>query len=131
MKDMGVLIEITTLLIPSLNDSEEEIQQLAEWVVNEIGPDTPMHFTRFYPQHRLKHLPPTPMEKILRAREIAMTEGAQYVYVGNVGDGEGESTWCPHCGTRLIERRGYTVIRSTLYGDRCPSCAAPIHGIWS
>ena len=129
MKEMDVMVEITNLLIPTLNDSEEETRQLSAWVVQELGPETPLHFTRFYPRHQLKDLSPTPVEILLRAREIAMENGASHVYVGNITDRVGESTWCPGCGSLLVERTGYS-IQSNLTEGSCPSCARQLHGLW-
>lgn len=124
------MLEVTNLLIPTLNDSETETKQLCSWVAEDLGPETPLHFSRFFPQNQLKHLPPTPEDTILRAREIAIEAGLQFVYVGNMHSAEGENTSCPHCGKRLIERHGYTVRRNHIANGNCPDCKAPIYGIW-
>ena len=131
MKECGVMLEITNLIIPTLNDSEEETRQLCGWVAENLGVDTPLHFSRFFPQHQLKHLPPTPTETILRAREIAQEEGLQFVYVGNMQCDEGESTHCPGCEKLLIERHGYTVHQNRIVNGQCPACRTSIFGIWS
>ncbi len=131
MKECGVLLEVTNLLIPTLNDSEEETRQLCEWVVEHLGNQTPIHFSRFFPQNKLKHLPPTPEETILSARQIAIEAGLHFVYVGNMSDGAGENTWCPNCETLLIQRRGFEVLNNVLENGCCPTCAAPIHGLWN
>jgi pyruvate formate lyase activating enzyme len=130
MKKSGVMLEITNLIIPTLNDSEEETKQLCNWVVDHLGIDTPLHFSRFFPQHQLKHLPPTPTKTILRAREIAQETGLQFVYVGNMQSDEGENTQCPGCGKLLIKRHGYAIHQNHLANGICPACQTPIHGIW-
>jgi pyruvate formate lyase activating enzyme len=130
MKECGVMLEVTNLIIPTLNDSKEETKQLCGWVVENLGPETPLHFSRFFPQNQLKHLPPTPIETILHAREIAIESGLQFVYVGNMQDAEGESTHCPGCGELLIERHGYSVRQNQIKDSACPSCHTPIYGTW-
>jgi pyruvate formate lyase activating enzyme len=114
-------IELITLLIPTLNDSDGEIRALSKWVA-ELGKDIPLHFTGYYPANRMA-LPPTPGETLLRARKIAMEEGLRYVYTGNrPGDG-GENTGCPKCGTVAVERFGFEVVANRLAkGARCPDC---------
>jgi len=99
IRESGVHLEIVNLVIPTLNDSPDDLRELARWVVTELGPDVPLHFSRFYPQYRLTNLPPTPVETLEEARSIAMEEGARYVYVGNVPGHPAESTYCPglHC----------------------------------
>ena len=114
----------------TINDSEEETKQLCGWVTENLGPETPLHFSRFFPQNQLKHLPPTPTDTILRAREIARSAGLQYVYVGNMQSDEGENTYCPNCSKLLIARRGYTVHKNLAASGRCPACHAQIPGIW-
>lgn len=130
MKECGVFIEITNLLIPTLNDSEDETKRLCNWIAKHLGPETPLHFSRFFPQHRLKHLPPTPVETLQNARAIAIKAGLQFVYVGNMEDRAGESTFCPGCETLLIQRRGYQVSQMRLKDGKCPNCGYSIHGIW-
>ena len=130
MKDCGVMLEVTNLIIPTLNDSEEETRQLCGWVVENLGPETPLHFSCFFPQNKLKHLPPTPPDTVLRAREIALEAGLQFVYVGNMQSAAGESTHCPVCGKLLIERHGYTLLQNRIEKGHCPACQTPIIGIW-
>ncbi len=130
MKAGGVFLEITNLLIPTLNDSTEETKQLCNWVIENLGDETPLHFSRFFPQHQLQHLPPTPEETLLHAREIALNAGLKFVYVGNLQSREGESTRCPRCGKLLIERRGYRVVKNRIDLGKCPGCKTPIPGIW-
>ena len=125
------MLEITNLIIPTLNDSEDETKQLCDWVVKNLGPETPLHFSRFFPQNQLKQLPPTPTNTILRAREIALDAGLQHVYVGNMQSDEGEDTCCPGCGELLVERCGYTIRQNRITKGQCPECRTSISGVWS
>ena len=125
------VFEITNLIIPTLNDSEQEIRNLCEWIKQHLGDSTPLHFSRFFPQNKLKHLPPTSEDIIRRARETAYEIGLKHVYVGNMADREGEHTWCPGCKIRLIERRGYHVIHNRIKDGCCPDCSTAIHGLWN
>jgi pyruvate formate lyase activating enzyme len=130
MKESGVLLEITNLIIPTLNDSEEETKRLCGWVVENLGSETPLHFSRFFPQNKLKHLPPTPPDTLLRAREIALESGLHFVYLGNLQADIGQDTLCPTCGKILIERHGYAIQNNLEPGGRCPGCATRIPGIF-
>lgn len=130
MKECGVMLEITNLIIPTLNDSEVEIRNLCLWVVENLGAETPLHFSRFFPQHRLRHLPLTTEVAIRRARDIALECGLFFFYVGNMSDGEGEHTWCKGCGTLLIERHGYQISKNILQNGSCPRCGSLIYGVW-
>ncbi|MDI3281207.1 MAG: hypothetical protein QJR13_07560 [Bacillota bacterium] len=112
-------VEVTNLLIPGRNDSEEEIAALVEWLAERVGPDTPLHFSRYFPRYRYQ-LPPTPLATLRRARELAERR-LRYVYLGNVWEEEGNDTRCPRCGEAVIERRGYSV-RTHLDGARCGYC---------
>jgi pyruvate formate lyase activating enzyme len=126
-----VWTEITTLLIPSLNDSDREIGALAAWVAGELGPDVPLHFTAFHPDHRLRHLPRTPLAKLRQARDLARREGLRHVYTGNVVDPGGAATACPACGDVLVERLGYSVTVCRLDSTGlCPNCGSPVAGCW-
>jgi pyruvate formate lyase activating enzyme len=128
-RETQVWFEITTLLIPTLNDSDAEIRQLSEWVLKELGPDVPLHFTAFHPDWKLRDLPPTPPETLRRARRIARQVGLHYVYTGNVHDPDGGTTYCPGCGEALIVRDWYEIPVYRLTDDgRCPSCHTPIAG---
>ena len=126
-----VWTEIVTLVIPTLNDSEAEVRSLARFVRDEVGPETPLHFTRFHPTYRLTNLPPTPVAALEKAREIALAEGLAFVYVGNVPGHAGESTYCPGCRARLIRRVGMATVENRLKGGACPDCARVIPGVWS
>jgi pyruvate formate lyase activating enzyme len=130
MNECNVMLEVTNLLIPTLNDSEGETRQLCDWIAENLGESTPLHFSRFFPQYQLKHLPPTPTETILRARQIAIAAGLKHVYVGNMSDGAGENTWCPSCRKLLIERQGYHVVKISMRRGVCPDCEMVINGIW-
>jgi pyruvate formate lyase activating enzyme len=127
----GIWLEIVVLLIPTLNDSEEEARDLARWVRTNLGPDVPMHFTRFHPTYRLTNLPPTPVATLERAWRAAQSEGLHFAYLGNVPGHPGESTRCPGCGTTLIERVGFEVVANVLKKGECPACARAIPGVWT
>jgi len=130
MKECGVMLEITNLLIPTLNDSKEETVQLCDWIAANLGEETPLHFSRFYPQNQLKHLPQTPIETILGARQIGLDRGLKHVYVGNISDREGEMTRCPKCRAPLIERQGYHVVSNRMEKGHCSECQTLINGVW-
>lgn len=121
--ETDVWLEITTLLIPGQNDSNAELEALTRWVVDELGPDVPLHFTAFHPDYKMRDVPPTPPATLRRARQIALANGVRYAYTGNVHDGEGGSTFCHHCGNLLIERDWY-VLGAWNLGEngRCRFC---------
>jgi pyruvate formate lyase activating enzyme len=129
-KASGVLVEVTNLVIPTLNDRPEQIRELARWIKAELGQETPLHFSGFYPQYKLLHLPPTSLQILEQAREIAISEGLDYVYIGNVHSKEGENTYCPGCKGLLIERKGYTILQNRLKNGCCPDCGKEIYGVW-
>ena len=127
--ETAVWFEITTLLIPTKNDSDDELYQLSKWVAKELGDDIPLHFTAFHPDYKLDDLPPTPPATLTRARNIAMGEGLKYVYTGNVHDREGGSTRCPDCGEVLVVRDWHRILLYRISADgRCIACKAPIAG---
>jgi len=130
-KSLGVWVEVTNLVIPTLNDTDEDLRRLCQWVAENLGKDTPLHFSRFHPQYKMKNLPPTPAETLGRAKEIADAEGLRYVYIGNISRPKGSNTYCPGCGKLLIERRGYVIMRNEVANGACPACGAAIRGIWS
>jgi pyruvate formate lyase activating enzyme len=117
--ETDVWLEITTLLIPERNDSVEEIEAMSRWVVDELGPDVPWHFTAFHPDYRMRDVPATPPATLRRAREIARRAGARHVYTGNVHDEAGQSSYCHACGTRVIGRDGYVLSDWQLTDDGC------------
>ena len=127
MHRMGVHVEVTFLIIPETNDGEDEARRMARYLVDTMGPDVPLHLSRFYPQYKFSHLPPTPVETLLRAREIAKAEGVHYVYVGNVPGKGYEDTMCPKCGKAVIKRVGYSVTSWSLDASHhCKHCGEPI-----
>ncbi len=130
--ETNVWFEITNLLIPGANDSDEEIDGMTSWIAERLGPDVPLHFTAFHPDYKLLDRPPTPPETLSRARRIALSNGLRHVYTGNVFDREGGSTYCPECGTRVIERDWYRLgdYRLTAEG-RCEVCATEIAGVFA
>jgi pyruvate formate lyase activating enzyme len=130
-KSLGVHVEVINLLIPTLNDSDKDIRALCRWMAEYLGRETPLHFSRFFPNYRMKNLPPTPADALLRAREIARTEGLYYTYVGNIMVPDGENTFCPQCRRLLVERRGYSVLKNLIEKGRCPNCSQEIYGVWS
>ena len=130
VKKQGVWLEIVYLVVPTLNDTEAEIKDLAKWVRGNLGADTPLHFSRFYPQYRLKNLPPTPYETLDRCYQIARGEGLHYVYVGNVPAHKAESTYCPKCGKAVLSREGFRVTANNLQRGECKFCHQAIPGIW-
>jgi pyruvate formate lyase activating enzyme len=125
-----VHVEVINLIIPTLNDKPGEIRQLARWVKTNLGGDIPLHFSRFYPQYKMQHLPRTPLETLDTARQIALEEGLYYVYIGNIRSREGENTYCPGCHKLLIERQEYTVLQNVLKDGCCPDCGKKIYGVW-
>jgi pyruvate formate lyase activating enzyme len=128
-RETDVWFEITTLLIPTKNDSDEEITAMCAWIANAVGTDVPLHFTAFHPDWKLDALPATPAATLTRAREIALREGLQYVYTGNVHDTEGGTTFCPACGEDLIVRDWHQILKYHLTGDgRCLSCGSGVNG---
>lgn len=128
--EKGVWTEIVYLVIPTHNDSDEELTGMCRWVRSALGPDVPVHFTRFHPAYRLQDLPRTPVSTLERALEIGRAEGLHYVYLGNVPGHTSEHTRCPKCGKTLIQRRGYAVAVSGLENGRCVSCDTAIPGVW-
>ena len=129
--ETDVWFEITTLMIPGWNDSDQEIDEMTKWVVKELGPDIPHHFTAFHPDYKMMDVPPTPMETLIRARKIAMDNGIRYAYTGNVHDEEGQSTWCHSCGQKLIGRDWYVLTAWNLdeHGN-CNQCGTPCAGVF-
>lgn len=131
LKSEKVHVEITNLVIPTKNDQLSEIKEMCLWIKRELGPDTPLHFSRFYPLFKLKYLPPTPVSTLEKARALALSTGLEYVYIGNVPGHEGEHTYCPKCKKLLIQRIGYMIGEVNLKSGKCKFCGKPLPGIWS
>lgn len=127
---LGIWIEITTLVIPHHNDSEEELRGIAEFIVKELGPRTPWHVSQFYPTYLLTDEPRTPIATLRKAKEIGLAAGLRYVYEGNVPGEDGENTACPSCGAIVIKRYGYAVEKNLLERGRCSGCGFQVDGIW-
>ncbi len=126
----GVHFEITTLIVPGYVDDPEMIKGMCRWIRDNLGPDYPLHFLRFFPQYKLDRLPPTPVSTLTEFRRLAMKEGIHYVYIGNVPGHEGNHTYCHNCGRLLIERMGYHIPTYNLRGNRCKFCKTVIPGRW-
>ncbi len=129
MKALDIHLEVTTLLIPGLNDDPGELKDLAGFIANDLGDETPWHVSRFHPTYKLMDRPPTPLKSLIGAREIGIKAGLKYVYTGNVPGESGESTYCYQCGQKLISRRGFYVEKNRVTHNQCPDCGAAIHGV--
>ena len=127
----GVHLEIVNLVVPTLNDDDRSLGALAKWLVSEVGPDVPVHFTRFHPDFQLRNLPPTPVETLERARTLAHDAGLRYAYVGNVPGHRWNNTFCPKCSQVVIERSNFFVTAMNLERGRCRWCSELIKGVWS
>lgn len=131
LKRLGIWTELVHLTIPTLNDSDNDFAAIGEWIMGEVGPDVPIHFTRYHPTYRLTNLPVTPVSTLERARSIVMNKGVNFVYVGNVPGNAGNSTYCPQCGVTLIDRIGYMVRTVNMKDGTCEKCGTVIPGVWS
>lgn len=129
--DMGVWLEITNLVIPSWNDNLNEIKDMCRWLSSNGFSKTPLHFSRFYPMHKLEQLPPTPVEILNKAVKIARDEGILYVYTGNAPGSEESDTFCSECKTTLISRQGFRVTANTIRNGKCSKCSKPVEGVWN
>ncbi len=130
MRSQGVWVEVTTLLIPGLNDGEEELKSLVRFLIS-VDPNMPWHVTRFHPDYRLLDRPPTPVSTLKRVRDMARDMGLPFVYTGNIPGEEGENTYCPSCGELLIRRYGFSVLENRLRSGACPTCHREIPGLWA
>ena len=128
-KKLGIWIELTTLIIPTLNDTDEELRKIAEFI-KELGEDTPWHITQFYPTYKFIDLPRTPVATLRRAREIGLDVGLRYVYEGNVLGERGENTYCHNCGKQLISRFGYKIEENRIKNSLCGFCGAKVDGVY-
>jgi len=125
-----VYFEITNLVVPGGNDSPEMIREMCEWIRDELGADTPLHFSRYHPDHLMKRPGPTPLSTLVMARDIAREVGIEHVYIGNVTGGGGETTQCPKCHEELIVRERYRLLKNVVREGRCPKCGARLPGVW-
>jgi len=131
LKKEKVHLEITNLVIPTQNDDLSGLKEMCLWVKRELGAETPIHFSRFYPLYKLRSLPPTPVSTLEKARNTALSSGLEYVYIGNIPGHEGEHTFCPKCKKLLIQRIGYMIGEVNVKGGKCKYCGKPIPGIWT
>ncbi len=129
MHEKGVWVEVTTLVIPDYNDSDQVLSDIARFVKG-VSPDIPWHVSQFYPAYKLLDKPRTPIDTLKRARQTGLDAGLKFVYMGNV-PGEGEDTVCPSCGAPVIERIGFTIMKNRLEKGKCPSCGRSLPGIWA
>jgi pyruvate formate lyase activating enzyme len=130
LKDEGVHVEITHLLIPTLNDDMASVREMCTWIVDNLGPDIPLHFSRFYPLYKLSNLPRTPVSTLDNARQTALETGLNYVYIAKVTGHDGENTYCPNCGEKIISRLGFVIDAVDLVDGNCKYCSTPIPGRW-
>ncbi len=130
LKQNRIWIEITNLLIPTLNDSEKDIKKLVRWIKNNLGTEVPIHFTAFYPTYKLSYLPSTNIKTLKKARRIALEQGIKYVYTGNLPDEDGNNTFCYKCGSVLIKRRLFSITENNIKQGRCKYCNIKIKGFW-
>ncbi len=130
LKEAGVHLEITNLILPGYNDDPELIKQMCLWIKDNLGADTPVHFSRFFPTFKLASLNPTPVASLEKARQIALDTGLKYVYIGNVPGLDAENTYCPECKQAVIERKGYFVVSDNLIEGKCRFCKTEISGVW-
>ncbi len=132
MKAAGVHVEVTNLVIPTLNDSDALFDPLCAWMREQAGPEVPLHFSRFFPCFRMTHLPPTPVDSLLRARERARLAGLKHIYVGNAEVPDGDDTFCAGCGGRVVARQRYVVKENRVTAaGACPDCGKRLYGVWS
>lgn len=130
LKKLNIWTEIVYLVVPTLNDDTKELRDMCRWIFYELGPDIPLHFSRFYPQYKLKNLPPTPIDVLEKARDIALEAGIHYVYIGNVPGNPAENTYCPKCENCVVKRTGYAIIENNITEGKCENCGNSIAGIW-
>jgi pyruvate formate lyase activating enzyme len=131
IRDSGVWLEITCLLVPGYTDDINEIAKMCKWLSENGFSNTPLHFSRFYPIHKLEQLPPTPVELLEKAYRTAIGEGLRYVYTGNVPGNEISNTKCPACSSEVVIRQGFRVASNSIAGGKCPKCGGKIDGIWN
>jgi pyruvate formate lyase activating enzyme len=130
MKSLGIFVEVTTLIVPGLNDDQAELKDLAYFIAHDLGAETPWHISRFHPTYKLTDRAPTPVKTLATAREIGLAAGLKYVYTGNVPGNAGENTFCYSCGEMVIERWGFQVAKLRIKDGQCTRCGAGIDGVW-
>jgi pyruvate formate lyase activating enzyme len=130
MREEGVVLEVTNLIVPTMNDDMKVIREMCRWMVSELGEEVPIHFSRFTPMYKLKDLPPTPVKTLRRARETALDAGLKHVYTGNVPGDPGEDTFCAACGKLVIDRYGYRILRNDVVDGKCGFCGERIYGLF-
>jgi pyruvate formate lyase activating enzyme len=130
-KDMGVWLEITNLIVPGWTDNQDDIRKMCRWLSDNGFKNTPLHFSRFYPMHKLEQLPPTPVEILNNAYSIAKEEGLKYVYTGNAPGNEISDTKCPSCNSIAVVRQGYRISSNTITDGKCNKCGSKIDGVWN
>lgn len=131
IKNKGKHLEIVNLIVTTLNDDMGDIKRMCAWIKENLGREVPIHFNRFFPSHKLKNLPPTPMETLEEAYKIARAEGLQYIYIGNMPGHKHNSTFCPECEKRLIHRVHFGVLSNNIKDGKCKFCKHEIPGIWA
>lgn len=131
LRQWNIHTEIVNLVVPGKNDDTRQMKAMCRWIRRELGPEVPLHFSKFYPLYKLKSLPPTPVATLEKARDIALAEGLHFVYIGNVPGHPAEHSYCPRCGAVLVNRSGYRVELLYLENGACGQCGRPVPGIWS
>jgi len=129
IKRLGIWLEVTTLVIPGINDEPAELRDVTQFIFHELGADTPWHISRFFPAYNMTNVPPTPVETLNLAREIGLTEGLKYVYIGNMPEGSSQDTVCPACGGLLIKRHSFGLLANRVQNGCCPDCGEHIAGV--
>jgi pyruvate formate lyase activating enzyme len=130
LKEEGVWVEITNLIIPGLNDDMREIRKMCSWIKENLGEETPVHFSRFFPNYLMQDIAPTTEEKLVEAYDIAEDVGLKYVYIGNIMTKGGESTKCPRCRKIVVDRLGFEIRKNNLKNKKCSTCKTKIAGVW-
>jgi len=131
IRSKGVWLELVVLLVPTLNDDLRQIEMMCRWIFQKLGPDVPLHFTRFHPTYKMTDLPPTPIATLEKAHEIGLNAGLHYVYAGNVPGHPSENTYCPYDKTLLIQRVGFEVVKNDIQNGACPTCHRKVPGVWT